>query len=274
MEKYLIALDMDGTLMNSQGKVSKRTIEVLNRLIQKGHYIVPASGRAFTLLPKEILELQGIQFAILENGAVVWDWKNQSAIEQKLLPKGMVEAILDDIEKQTSSGYFVEIIANGKVYTDVETLKEVESAKIEGDFADYMKENHIFLEGLFSKVELLNAAEKLNIYFEDTGLCERIREKWKNEPKLCVTTSVNGNAEFTARGINKGYGIQFLRRQLGISREQCIAIGDNENDLEMFGQVQIAVAMGNAKEEIKKAADEVTFDCDQDGVAIFLEKYC
>ena len=52
MEKYLIALDMDGTLLDSQGKITKRTIEVLKELIQKGHYIVPASGRALTLLPK------------------------------------------------------------------------------------------------------------------------------------------------------------------------------------------------------------------------------
>ena len=58
MEKYLIALDMDGTLLNRHGKVSKKTVEVLNSLIRKGHYIVPASGRAFTILPKEILELE------------------------------------------------------------------------------------------------------------------------------------------------------------------------------------------------------------------------
>ena len=58
MENYLIALDMDGTLLNSQGKITKRTVEALNRLIQKGHYIVPASGRAFTILPEEILKLE------------------------------------------------------------------------------------------------------------------------------------------------------------------------------------------------------------------------
>ena len=104
MEKYLIALDMDGTLLNRHGKVSKRTIEVLNSLIRKGHYIVPASGRAFTILPKEILELEGIQFAVLENGAIVWDWKNQCAIKQERLPMGVVKAILEEIERQTASG--------------------------------------------------------------------------------------------------------------------------------------------------------------------------
>ena len=274
MENYLIALDMDGTLLNSQGKITNRTVEALIRLIQKGHYIVPASGRAFTILPEEILKLEGIQFAVLENGAVVWDWKKQSAIKQEPLPKGIVKAILEDIEEQGSSGYYAEVIVNGKVYADVKIQKELEHSKIAGNFAEYMRQNHIFLEQLSSRTELLDAAEKLNIYFEDVKLSENVRAKWETEPKLNVTTSVSGNAEFTAAGMNKGYGIKILQQYLGISKQQCIAIGDNENDLEMFGQVQLAVAMGNAKEHVKRAADEVTLSCDEDGVAVFLEQYC
>lgn len=273
MEKYLIALDMDGTLLNRHGKVSKRTIEVLNSLIRKGHYIVPASGRAFTILPKEILELQGIQFAVLENGAIVWDWKNQCAIKQERLPMGVVKAILEEIERQTASGYYAEVIVNGKVYADERIQKELEQSKIMGNFAKYMRQNHIFLENLSSRIELLNAAEKLNVYFEDMNLGEAVREKWKKEPQLNVTTSVSGNAEFTAAGISKGHGILTLQQHLGIPKEHCIAIGDDENDLEMFEQVQVAVAMGNAKEKVKSAADEVTLDCDEDGAAVFLERY-
>ena len=273
MEKYLIALDMDGTLLNSHGKVSKKTVEVLNSLIGKGHYIVPASGRAFTILPKEILQLQGIQFAVLENGAVVWDWKKQCAIKQERLPYGVVKAILEDIERQAVSGYCAEIIVNGNVYAEKEILKEQERSGIVGNFAEYMRQNHIFIENLSSRMELLNAAEKLNVYFEDIHLGEAVREKWKKEPQLNVTTSVSGNAEFTAAGISKGYGIITLQQHLGIPKQHCIAIGDDENDLEMFEQVQVAVAMGNAKEKVKRAADAVTLNCDEDGAAVFLEQY-
>ena len=273
MEKYLIALDMDGTLLNRQGKVSKKTVEVLNRLIQKGHYIVPASGRAFTLLPKEVLQLEGIQYAVLENGAVVWDWKNQCAIKQEPLPKGMVKAILEDIEKQASTGYCAEIIVNGKVYADMETQKELDFPGLAENFVRYMRQNHIFIENLSSRTDLLDAAEKLNIYFDDVKFSEVVRAKWRTEPQLNVTTSVSGNAEFTAAGIDKGHGIKILQQRLGIPKEHCIAIGDDENDLEMFEQVQMAVAMGNAKESVKQAANEITLDCDKDGAAVFLEKY-
>ena len=274
MEKYLIAMDMDGTLLNSQGKVSKKTVEVLNRLMQKGHYIVPASGRAFTLLPKEVLQLEGIQYAVLENGAVVWDWKNQWAIKQESLPKGLAKAILADIEKQTFAGYCAEIIVNGKVYADMETQKELDCPGSPENFVRYMRQNHIFIENLSSRTDLLDTAEKLNIYFDDVKLSEIVRAKWRTESQLNVTTSVSGNAEFTAAGINKGYGIKILQQHLGIPKEHCIAIGDDENDLEMFGQVHMAVAMGNAKENVKRAADEITLDCDNDGAAVYLEKYC
>lgn len=73
---------------------------------------------------------EGIQFAVLENGAVVWDWKKQSAIEQEPLPKGVVKSIFEDIEEQVSSGYYAEVIVNGKVYADVKIQKELEHSKI------------------------------------------------------------------------------------------------------------------------------------------------
>lgn len=137
-----------------------------------------------------------------------------------------------------------------------------------------MRQNYIFLEKVSSKTELLDAAEKLNIYFEDAELSDIVRAKWKTELRLNVTTSVSGNAEFTAAGSNKGYGIKILQQQLGISKQQCIAIGDDENDLEMFDQVHMAVAMGNAKENVKSAANEITLNCDEDGATVFLEQYC
>lgn len=82
-EKYMIALDMDGTLLNSRGKITEHTLNVLKSLMDAGHDIVPASGRAFPILPKEIKGLAGIRYAVLENGAVLWDWKKAAAHMQQ-----------------------------------------------------------------------------------------------------------------------------------------------------------------------------------------------
>ena len=156
----------------------------------------------------------------------------------------------------------------------METQKELDRPDLAENYVEYMKRNHIFIENLSASTDLLDVAEKLNIYFDDVELSENVRAKWRTEPQLNTTTSISGNVEFTAAGIDKGHGIKILQQRLGIPKEHCISIGDDENDLEMFEQVHMAVAMGNAKEIVKQAANEITLDCDKDGAAVFLEKYC
>ena len=80
-EKYMIAVDMDGTLLNNKGKITERTLNTLKTLLDAGHYVVPASGRAFPILPEEIKSLSGIQYAILENGAVIEEGTHDSLME-------------------------------------------------------------------------------------------------------------------------------------------------------------------------------------------------
>lgn len=273
MERYLIAVDMDGTLLNSQGKITDRTVKVLKKLIEMGHYLVPASGRALSLLPKEILKLDGIQYAILENGSVVWKWKDQKPLKQYMLPKGAAQDMIKDVEQHVHSKYYVEVIANGNAYADTKILNDIENAAIEGNFIEYMKENHSYINGLSEQTQLLNTAEKVNIFFEDVFIGEEVRAKWRMHKELSVTTSVSGNAEFTVAGVNKGCGLKILQQYLKIPKSHTIAIGDNENDLEMFEKSGISVAMGNAEKYIQNRAERVTLDNDTDGVAVFLERY-
>lgn len=277
-ERYIIAVDMDGTLLNSHGHVTKRTAETLQRLLDLGHYVTPASGRPFPLLPGEVTGLKGISYGVLENGAVVWDWKNRCALDATCLPEGMAHRLLLDVQaeslrRQTNIRYYVEFFSQGKAYADAGDISEFENAGIAGNFAEYMLNGHVFLENLPEQKEFLNMAEKLNIYFEDENFSAEFREKWKRTPELYVTTSVSGNTEFTAPGVNKGAGLRILMKRLAVPAERVIAIGDNDNDLEMFSVAGHAVAMGNAAPNIKTAANHQTTDNDHDGAAVFLEQF-
>ena len=93
MEKYIIAVDMDGTLLNSENKISERNRNVLQRLIDDGHYVVPATGRTRELIPQEFSVLRGVKWGIVENGCVVWDYDKNEMIWRKTMPKGMVSKI-------------------------------------------------------------------------------------------------------------------------------------------------------------------------------------
>ena len=192
-DRYWIAVDMDGTLLNSRGQISERTCAVLQKCLDQGHHVLPATGRALPLLPEKIKNLSGISYAVLGNGSVVWDWKKTCALYKKCLPEGSTEQILKDVREMyrvhqekagKESRYYAEVISDGKVYADSLDREYFLTAEIEGNFAEYMRQNHIFLEKLSSRTELLDAAEKLNIYFEDAKLGEKIRRKWKTEPQL------------------------------------------------------------------------------------------
>lgn len=274
MDRYIIALDMDGTLLDSSGKVSDRNVRVMKKLIDEGHYIVPASGRALPVLPNEVKSLEGIKYAVLENGAVIWDWENDTALKKHMMPEGMAQKILKRLaEEYPDAIYYNEIFSDGKAYAEQGDIEKFKYANIYANFEQYMLNDHIFVEDLKEQSELLNTAEKINIYFEDISISEKFRAEWSDIPGINVTTSVSGNAEFNKAGMNKGIGLKELAERLGIPKQNVIAIGDNDNDLEMFEHAGISVAMGNAADNVKKLADVVTEDNDSDGVAVFLERH-
>lgn len=277
-EKYIIAVDMDGTLLNSKGEITKRTAKTLQTLLDMGHYVTPASGRPRLLLPKAIQELQGISYAVLENGAIVWDWKQNKAIAKTALPKGMPSKIIEDVfAEEKKRGYensiSFEFFADGISYAQDGDIEMLKSKGVPQAFIDYMKYGHVFLKDLPSQTDLLDNCEKFNVFFLDLAFVKDFRERWSKNPDIYVTTSIALNAEFNAPGIDKGAGLSQLMEIASIPKERVIAIGDNENDVEMFDVAGHAVAMGNAEDSIKARANHVTLDNDHDGAAAFLEKF-
>ena len=192
------------------------------------------------------------------------------------MPKGMVSKILKDVENSGAKGWIAEAYANGIAYSDADARDYVASvadkALLEKTFVDYFISRHEYVKDFYHQEDILDQAEKINIYFDDMETSRALREKWKDLDDVAVTTSISGNAEFIAAGVDKGVGLAMLRSKLGIDRMHVIAFGDNENDLEMLEGAGIGVAMGNSKQYVKDAANEVTGDNDHDGVAEFLER--
>ena len=193
------------------------------------------------------------------------------------MPEGMVSKILKDVENSGVKGWIAEAYAIGIAYSDADARDYVVSvadkALLEKTFVDYFLSRHVYVKDFYHQKDILDQAEKINIYFDDMETSRALREKWKDLDDVAVTTSISGNAEFNAAGVDKGVGLAMLRTKLGIDRMHVIAFGDNENDLEMLEGAGIGVAMGNSKQYVKNAANEVTGDNDHDGVAEFLERF-
>ena len=126
------------------------TKEEMQRLIDDGHYVVPATGRTRELIPQEFSVLHGVKWGIVENGCVVWDYDKNEMIWRKTMPKGMVRGILKDVEDSGVKGWIAEAYSNGVAYSDADARDYVASVAdkdlLEKTFVDYFLSRHEFVK--------------------------------------------------------------------------------------------------------------------------------
>ena len=280
----LIAVDLDGTLLDGENRIDGRNIRALQRALDMGIYVVPATGRCMGVFPQELTSLTGLRYAVTENGALIWDYQGARELRRWGLPRGKAEKILRLAEGERAGeegnpahgrGFrvYAEVFVHGQAYADIRSLEGIEATPLGRNFIRYFTENHNFVSGLCGQQELLDAAEKVNLYFPDSADGAGVRSRLEQDASLKIASSICGNVEVTAASVEKGAALWELAQQLGIGRGEILAFGDNENDLGMFAAAGTAVAMGNAGEPVRQAAGHVTGTNDEAGVAAFLEKY-
>lgn len=265
MNYRMIVLDLDDTLLRDDHTISPRTKKALMDAQQAGLKVVLASGRptfAMTHIAKELeLEKYG-SFILSFNGAKITNCATQEVLFSSTLSPATVHELFE-ISKQegvwihTYVGDEIVTPAHNK-YTDIEgeiTGMPIVEAK---NFVEAIQEPVV-------KVLMVDDPEKL-IALED-----------KLQPQLAgelnVVRSKPFFLEFTEAGVDKGTSLHHLIQQLGIKREEVIAIGDSYNDLAMIQFAGLGVAMGNAPDDIKAIADLVTDTNMEDGVAKIVETH-
>lgn len=263
MEIKLIAIDLDGTLLNSKLEVSSYTIKQLNKAMEMGVEIVICTGRTLSELPVEFSQMPLIKYYITSNGAVIWDRKELTIIYDNPIPSQDVKKIMSIL-----SGYDmrIEVFALGRVFID---------QKCYDKFHEYGGNNHDeFLlntrtpvENIEGFVEQFNEpVDKFNLFFKNP---EDRLEAWN----LCVkagfnvTSSFEQNMEVNSTTANKGVGLKALAQMLTITEYEIMAFGDNLNDMSMLTYAGHPIAMGNAIAELKQLATYVTATNNEDGVA-------
>lgn len=266
----LVGMDLDGTLLNSQNRLTEYTRNILKAAIAQGCVIVPATGRPLTALPKELLEFPGIQYAVTANGARIVAIKEQEAIYESLLPMETAEEILEMMMDYDVSKEF---FADGVGYTDAETIRNAEKY-FTPVFAEYMRNSRIPIDNLKRKLhELGKPVDKVQGLFHNEAHKKEVAKKLENMQGILVTSALGHNLEVNSAGASKGLALLKLGEILGIQREEIMACGDGTNDSEMLRTVGIGVAMENAAEEVKALADYITDSNDNDGVAKAIEKF-
>lgn len=269
MSIKLITIDLDGTLFNSKGVLTSRVKTTLLKAQEKGIKIILNTGRS---LSGEVLELldelnltdEG-NYVATYNGALVQDIYNK----KKIIHHTLNIADYYKIEKLAEElGVHFHTISEDNIYTansDIHwlTVREAYLAKLSLYYVtpgEMNKDIEIGKMMIIDEVDLIEESIK------------KIPEEfYKN---YSIFRSSPYFLEFLNKKASKGTAVEELGKYLNINREEIMAIGDNENDLDMIKFAGIGVAMGNSSDFVKKAADIVTKTNDEDGVACVIEEYC
>ena len=273
----MIGLDLDGTLLNTKKELTEYTKKVLSRAIGHGVIVLTATGRPYTGIPEELREFPGMRYALTSNGARIVDREKLENVEKNgvltehLLPLEDAKKALEILRKYDT---LQEVYFDGQGYAEEEKMREIHRYHHSPHMQEYVRKSRICVSELDEIIEQENRAmDKVQGLFADMGEREQAWQELKQFKNLELVGSLKYNIEINAAGVNKGKGLLELGKLLGISREEIMACGDGDNDIEMLREVGFGVAMANADDEVKEVADYVTDSNDEDGVAKAIARF-
>ena len=286
----LVALDLDGTLLNRNHEITSLTRQAIAHATEQGVTVVVATGRPLGNLPPVVAQLPGLRYAITSNGAAVWDLGSD--------PLGAVYSRYANAAERTTSepvcllhrlmpvqlsrevfDMFMEYQGGMGIFSDGYSIKDQQSV-------DYMAarlarrngstEARQPNDGRFIVVRDLrewmsrhaHEVEKQCLFFADQSLVPEALARFRAVPGIEVVQGSPENIEVTAAGVDKGEALLALADLLGIPHEQTMAVGDSENDRTMLEKAGVAAVMANGMPQIKAIGGLVSeADCNHDGVA-------
>ena len=269
-----ILLDMDGTLLGrSQVAVSVRNMKALARVMKKGVAVVPCTGRVFDMMPPQLLTLEGLRYYITSHGAAVYDRLEKKNVYEDAIPADEAAQLLETLE---GKGLYNEIAARNTIW--------FEKAVADTMDAQPVPEHHIW----YMRDRCYTAVEKPSEYFRTHGVrVEKMNlygiPEALQQPLYDAVTATGfirhtrpgagANLEFSHITLDKLKAVDAVLSRLGVSFEETMALGDSSSDAAILRASALGVAMGNAPENIKACANDVTELNTEDGVALALEKY-
>jgi Cof subfamily protein (haloacid dehalogenase superfamily) len=266
MKYKLLVLDIDGTLTNSQKEVTEHTRKTLKKLQEAGVKIALASGRPTCgILPiaKQLeLEKHG-GFILSFNGGKIQECGTGRLIYEKTLPGSMTKRLYDLARSNK-----VNIITYQDEYVITEDADNL-----------YVKKelmiNKMKAREVDSFVKYVDFPVTKCLMVEDGDYLAEVESRVKAEvgEDLSVYRSEPFFLEIMPRNIDKAHSLKKLLDYMEITKEEMVACGDGFNDVTMIEYAGLGVAMENAQDAVKKAADYIAPANDEDGVAFFVNKF-
>ncbi len=283
----LVAIDLDGTMLNQYGIITKKTKEVIKCAQNNGIEIIIASGRAITSVKRFSKEINSNKYFISGNGAITYDITNNKILYENLLDKQKALKIIKICEENsiyynvyTENGIIAKNLNYNTLYYYKDNLTKPDENRthinIVEDVYNYINdkdekilkimicdEHKSVFNSIVRKLKELSEIEVLEV----SHMSRKIIKQGTEEIALEYFYT-----EVSAKDVDKWNALEKLIELMNISKEEVITIGDNANDLKMIKNAGLGIAMGESAPYVKQSADMITLTNEEDGVAYALKK--
>lgn len=284
----LIAIDLDGTMLNKYGIITQNTKDIIKKVQEKGIEIIIASGRTINSVKNFSKEINSKNYFISGNGAITYDIKNDKILYENVLSKNKVLQVIKICEENsiyysvyTENGIITKNLNFNTLYYYKENLNKEEKDKtninIVQDIYKYIDEkdekilkimicddNQSVFKSILKKLGEITDIEILEVSHMSRKLIKQGTEEIALEYFY---------TEITSKNVDKWNALEKLIELLNITKEEVITIGDNANDIKMIKNAGLGIAMGESAPYVKEQANIVAESNDNDGVAMFLKQY-
>lgn len=262
----LAALDMDGTLLRDDKTFSPYTRQVLRTLSERGVMLVPATGRVRDGLAGNILTIPSVSYGICANGAYIEDLSSSRMLASWPLEKEQAVAMAEYLQRFPVCFY---------IHTEQGTFRQsaldVGWLREHFPFLNFSESTFCDLAQLLKEREILPF--KIGILVPDQQVFNQLLSEPLPVPGLRRMRTGNESIEINSIETSKGAALVWLCHYLDIPLDQTLAVGDNQNDLEMLEAAGVSAAMENGLDEVKHKADFICRSNQEDGAARFLAEY-
>ena len=285
----LIAIDLDGTMLNSYGEVTENTKSTIKKVIEQGTDVIIASGRPIDSIKTIAKEIGSEKYFIAGNGALIYDIENDEIIYEKYMSKQKVLEIIRICEENsitynvyTDKTILSTALKYNVLYYHKENLKKEENKKtnisIVKDMYEYVKnmkedkflkmticdDNKTIFNSIIRKIKEIGEIEVLDVSHMSRKMIKQGTEEVPIEYYYTEVSLAN---------VDKWDAIEYLIEKLNINREEVVAIGDNINDKKMIENAGLGIAMKGSTPVVIDVAKDVAETNNEDGVAKILQKY-
>ena len=285
----LLAIDLDGTLLNSNGEITEEDKKAIMEAKSYGIEVIIASGRNVDSVKRIAEEIGVNKYLIAGNGTVIMDVLQNSVIHENFIQK---EKALE----------IIEICEENSMFYNVYTQKGIITSKLNHNVQVYHYENSQkeedkrtninIVEDIYNYIKEINTSPifKINICDDNKIIFDRITNRLRKIEKVSIIETEHKSkrviragteyvdvqyyyTEITNKAANKWEAIKKVSEILEIKEDEIVVIGDNINDEEMIKQAGLGIAMGESSDTLKSKADKITLDNDNNGVAYAIRKY-